>query len=69
MTPDIDLDPSEYRDLARPKVRYTLAEFLSFGIASWFATQRRDNDFETRQLNAIAYGVGVFLVHRLKAGS
>lgn len=62
--PDIELGPNSYRDLAKEPVRYSLTERLSFWIASRWATQKRDEDFESRQLTAIAFGVGTFLMRK-----
>lgn len=62
--PDIELGPNHYRDLAKEPVRYSWSEFLSFWIASRWATQKRDEDFESRQLTALAYGIGTFLLRK-----
>lgn len=61
---EIDLRPDSYRDLRHERPRYSLTEFLSFWIASRWATQRRDEDFETRQINAIAFGVGTYFMRK-----
>jgi hypothetical protein len=66
--PDLTLRPSEYRDLAREPVRYSPLEYLSFWIASRWATQQRDEEFEGQQMTALVYGVGTFLVHKFKSG-
>lgn len=61
----IDIGPNEYRSTRAPKVRYTPTEWLSFRIASWWATQERDKDFEARQMNAIMFGLGTFFIRKI----
>lgn len=65
--PDLDLGPEDYRTVGSEPVRkprLSFTEFLSFWIASRWATQKRDEDFESRQLTAIVYGVGLFLMRK-----
>lgn len=66
--PEIDLEPGEYRDRAKKKVRLTFFEALSFSIASTLATRKRrprDPDKTASLLQAIVLGVIWYITHNL----
>ncbi len=73
LMPDVELDPRDYRDLgAAPKPRYSVLDYLVYGLPAWWKinqTDQRDLEFEKRQGFAIFYGLGLFLMHKLRGGS
>lgn len=69
--PDLDLEPSEYREkgVERPaKVTFTFFEALSFSIRSTLATRKRkppDRDKSASLIQAVVLGVIWYLTHNL----
>lgn len=64
----IDLEPSEYRDSRRPKVKFSFFEALSFSIGSTLATRKKtppDPAKTARLLQAASLGAVWYFTHHL----
>lgn len=69
--PDLDLEPGEYREEGRARPRYTLMDWINYGLPTWWKvnqTDQRDKEFEGRAMNGLLYGLGIFIVHKLRGG-
>ena len=73
--PDIDLEPGNYRiegEVPKPRPRYSLMDYINYGLPAWWKinqTDQRDLEFERRAGFGLFYGLGLFLMHKLRSGS
>ena len=64
----IDLEPHEYRDWRKPKVKFSFFEALSFSIGSTLATRKKeppDPAKTARLLQAASLGAVWYFTHHL----